>query len=130
MPFFIKIYIAVFILLLITNIFFHSKFKMKLLFLIYEILSALYMMALIIIYYNPLLLEKLTVINIIPLLLILCIDIYFTTIGSIKELGLNLPEIPEKSHETAKIVSILFNSPAYIIGLMASLEILKNNNLF
>lgn len=126
MPFFIKIYIAIFILLLISNIFFHSKFKMKILFLIYEIFSAIYLIALIIFYWNPLLLEKLNTMNIVPLFLIICVDIYFTTIGSIKELGLNLPDIPAKSQETAKVISILFNAPAYVIGLMASLEILKN----
>ena len=126
MPFFIKIYIAIFILLLTSNIFFHSKFKMKILFLIYEIFSAIYLIALIIFYWNPLLLEKLNTMNIVPLFLIICVDIYFTTIGSIKELGLNLPDIPAKSQETAKVISILFNAPAYVIGLMASLEILKN----
>jgi len=129
MPFFIKIYIVIFILLLVSNIFFHSKFKMKILFLIYEIFSAIYMIALIIFYWNPLLLEKLNTINIVPLFLIICVDIYFTTIGSIKELGLNLPNIPAKSQETAKVISILFNAPAYVIGLMASLEILKNCQL-
>lgn len=129
MPFFIKIYIAIFMLLLVSNIIFHSKFKMKILFLIYEIFSALYMMILIIIYFDPLLLEKLNIISIIPLILIIGVDIYFTTIGSIKELGLNLPDIPEKSQEMAKIISILFNAPAYVIGIMASLEILKNNHI-
>lgn len=129
MPLLIKIYIAVFILLLISNIVFHSKFKMKFLFLVYEILSALYMLALIVIYFNPLIMEELSVTSIVPLLLILCVDIYFTTIGSIKELGLNIPEIPEKSHDTAKIIAIIFNAPAYVIGLMASLEILKNNHI-
>ncbi|MEI6056701.1 MAG: hypothetical protein WCR55_11670 [Lentisphaerota bacterium] len=129
MPFFIKIYIAIFMLLLVSNIIFHSKFKMKILFLIYEIFSALYMMTLIIIYFDPLLLEKLNIISIIPLILIIGVDIYFTTIGSIKELGLNLPDIPEKSQEMAKIISILFNAPAYVIGIMASLEILKNNHI-
>lgn len=86
-------------------------------------------MALIVIYFDPLLLEKLNIISIIPLILIIGVDIYFTTIGSIKELGLNLPDIPEKSQEAAKIISILFNAPAYVIGLMASLEILKNNHI-
>lgn len=129
MPFFIKIYIAIFILLLVSNVFFHSKLKMKILFLIYEILSALYMIALIVVYYDPRLLEKLNIISIIPLALIICVDIYFTTIGSIKVLGLNIPDLPEKSQESAKVISIIFNAPAYIIGLMASLEILKNNNI-
>ena len=87
-------------------------------------------MTFIIIYFDPRLLEKLNVVSIIPLLLIICVDIYFTTIGSMKELGLNIPELSQKSQETAKIVSILFNAPAYIIGILASLEILKNHNIF
>jgi len=129
MPFFFKIYTALFILLLVSNIIFHSKFKMKIIFLVYEIFSALYMLGMIFVYWNPLLLEKLQPIAIIPLFLILCIDIYFTTIGSIKELGIDIPDIPLKSQETAKIISILFNAPAYIVAILASFEILKVHHL-
>ncbi|HBM14858.1 MAG TPA: hypothetical protein DD381_00685 [Lentisphaeria bacterium] len=129
MPFFIKIYLVLFILLLLSNIIFHSKFKIKIIFLVYEILSALYMIGMIYIYWSPILMEKLNPAVTLPLILILIVDIYFTTLGSLNDLGINLPEIPQKSQETAKIISILFNAPAYIVAILSSFEILKINHL-
>jgi hypothetical protein len=98
---------------------------MKLVFFVYEIFSAIYMIFVMIAYWTPLIIEKLNFVSIIPLIFILVIDIYFSIWGKVEDLGLKIPGLSAHEQETAKIISILFTSPAYIVGLLLAFELIS-----
>jgi hypothetical protein len=125
-----KIYILLFLVLLVSNLFFHFKYKMKLVFFVYEIFSAIYMILVMVAYWNPLILERLNIVSIIPLIFILAIDIYFSIWGKVEDLGLKIPGLSTHEQETAKIISILFTAPAYIVGLLLVFELVGTQKLF
>lgn len=130
MPVFIKIYMLLFFVLLVSNLIFHFKYKMKLVFFVYEIFSAIYMILVMIAYWNPLIMERLNLISIMPLILILAIDIYFSIWGKLEDLGLKIPGLSRHEQETAKVISILFTAPAYIVGLLLVFELIGTQKIF
>ncbi len=130
MPVFMKLYMMLFIVLLVSNLIFHFKYKMKLVFFAYEIFSAIYMILVMIVYWNPLIMEKLNIISIMPLIFILAVDIYFSMWGKVEDLGLKIPGLSVHEQETAKVISILFTSPAYIVGLLLAFELASTQKIF
>jgi hypothetical protein len=127
MPLWMEIYVLLFIVLVLSNIVFHFKHKVKIVFFLYETFSAIYMILLIIIYWTPELSYLFGFVNIIALLLIISVDFYFTIWGTPEDIGLDIPKMSNKEQEIAKIISILFASPAYIIGLLLSIKFITIN---
>lgn len=119
-----------FVALLVSNMFFHFKYKMKVVFFIYEIFSAIYMILVMIAYWNPLVIGKLNLFSILPLIFILVIDIYFSIWGKPEDLGLKIPGLSKHEQEMAKVISILFTAPAYIVGLLLAFEIAETGKIF
>lgn len=103
---------------------------MKLIFFIYEIFSAIYMILVMVVYWNPLILERLNLVSIIPLVFILAVDIYFSIWGKVEDLGLKIPGLSIHEQETAKVISILFTAPAYIVGLLLAFELVETGKIF
>jgi hypothetical protein len=119
MPLLMKLYLMIFASLLVMNIIYwikHPGFKVWVL--LYEILSAMYMMVLIIAYWSPDLQELFSIGNIIPFIAILLVDFYFSVWGRPKELGIDQPEVTEGELEMAKAISVVFAAPAYITGIL------------
>ncbi len=125
-----KIYILLFVALFVSNLIFHFKYEMKRVFLFYEILSAIYMILVMVAYWNPYVLAKMNFVSVIPLMFILAVDIYFSVWGKIEDLGLKISSLSKHEQETAKIISILFTSPAYIVGLLLVFELAETQKLF
>ena len=116
--------------LFVSNTFFHFKYKMKRIFCVYEALSAIYMILAMVAYWNPLVIERLNLFSILPLIFIISIDIHFSIWGRLEGLGLKVPGLSRHEEETAKVISILFTSPAYIVGLLLAFELFCNGKLF
>ena len=125
-----KIYMMLFIALFVSNLIFHIRYQMKLVFFIYEIFSAVYMIFVMIAYWTPLIIERLNLLSILPLVLILVVDIYFSIWGKVESLGLKNTGLSTHEQETAKLISILFTSPAYIVGLLLVFELVQSQKIF
>ncbi|MCP4180388.1 MAG: hypothetical protein GY756_21715 [bacterium] len=87
------------------------------------------MIYIIIIYWTPEISYLFNFLNIIALILIISVDFYFTIWGNPEDLGLNMPKISKKEQEIAKIIAIVFASPAYVIGLLLSINLIAVNYL-
>ena len=123
-PWWMKIYTILFIVVVISNLIFQFKLKVRKPILFYEFTSASYMVFLIYAYWTPSVLATIHILNIIPLILIICIDFYLTIWGKEEDLGIKMPEMSHKELEAAKAISIIFASPAYITGLMLALQVI------
>ena len=127
MPWWIKVYTILFIIIVISNLVFQLKNKTKKSILCYEFISALYMVFLIYAYWSPIILHIINILNVIALALIIGIDFYLTIWGDEEELGLKIPAMSKKEIDIAKAASILFAAPAYITGLLVSCHMITTN---
>ena len=126
MPWWMNLYIFFFLLILILNTYFHIKHKARIKILAYEILSTLYLLYLIFCYWHPSMLNKLTTANIIAFIIILFVDFYFSLWGKMEDVGFkDLPDLSNKDMESAKAVSLIIASPAYIISFLAIFSTFK-----
>jgi len=122
MPFWIKFYVVLFVIVLVTNIYAHFKFKVKKLITIYDILSGIFMLYLIYIFWYSNYWYNFSILTFIAFILVLIVDCYFSIYGTLSEMGENIPVMGEKEHETAKVISIIFTAPAYVIGIMMCIK--------
>jgi hypothetical protein len=130
MPWWMNLYIIFFLIILVSNTYFHIKYKAKKKILLYEILSTLYLLFLIFTYWHPTLLNKLSVANIAVFLVIICVDFYFSIWGKIEDVGMkNIPAISNKDMENAKAVSLIIAAPAYITSFLVVLSLLQSHIL-
>ena len=118
MPWWMQVYILMFMLAVISNIVFQIKLKTRIFILFYEFFSAGYMVFLIYAYWTPTLLHNMSMLYLLALPFIICVDFYLTIWGNEEELGIKMPDMSKKEFETAKTVSIIFASPAYITGIL------------
>jgi hypothetical protein len=93
MPWWMKIYVAIFIIIVISNIIFQLKLKVKKLIMIYEFVSASYMIYLIYVFWSPYMIQTINIFNIAALIIVIIIDFSLTIWGTEKELGLKVTEM-------------------------------------
>ena len=130
MPWWMNLYIFIFVIILISNCYFHIKFKAKKKILLYEIISTVYLLFMMYSYWHPALLENVTFVGIIPFFVIICIDFYFSIWGKIEDMGIkDLPVISKKDMENAKAFSLVLASPAYIISFIVVLGLIQSHIL-
>ena len=127
MPWWMQIYTILFILVVISNLIFQLKLKIRKFILLYEFFSAGYMVFLIYAYWTPSIMHNISILNLFALPFIIGVDFYLTIWGKEEELGIKIPEMTKKEFETAKTVSILFAAPAYITGLLLAGRIITTN---
>ncbi|OGV52986.1 MAG: hypothetical protein A2X49_10925 [Lentisphaerae bacterium GWF2_52_8] len=123
MPWYIQAYALGFAVMLLMNSYYCAKLKCRPFLLGYELCSGAYMLMFMFAYWNPMLRERLCLYNILPFILILCLDIYFSTWGDIRELGAVLPETSKEELEFAKAFSVLLASPAYVVAALLAWDI-------
>ncbi len=126
MPFWIKIYVVIFAIILVTNVYAHFKFKVKKLITAYDILSGIFMLYLIYIFWYSNYWYNFSILTLIAFIMVLIVDCYFSIYGTLSEMGDNIPVMAEKENEAAKIISIVFTAPAYIIGIMMSIRFITS----
>ena len=130
MPWWMKIYTVLFIIIIISNLAFQFKLKGKKIVMVYEFFSAVYMVFLIVAYWSPSMIIDFNPYYLTALPFILGVDFYLTLWGKEEELGIKMPEMSHKEFETAKVISIVFAAPAYITGLLLACHILLNKPVF
>ena len=118
MPWWMQVYTMLFILVIILNFVFQLKLKTRSFILVYELLSAGYMVFLIYVYWTPSLLNSISILNLLGLPFIICADFYMTIWGKEDDLGIKTSGMSKKEFEAAKTISILFSAPAYITGIL------------
>jgi hypothetical protein len=124
MPWWMQVYTILFILVVISNLIFQLKLKIRKFILLYEFFSAGYMIFLIYVYWTPSIMNNISILNLFALPFIIGVDFYLTIWGKEEELGIKIPEMTKKEFETAKTVSILFAAPAYITGLLLACHVI------
>jgi len=122
-PWWMGIYVVLFGLIIVLNLCFHVKYKLRLPILLYEFISAIYMIFLIFAYWTPGLNTFLTFFNIFAFLLIISIDFYLTIWAETEDFGLKMPALTDAEYDIAKSISILLASPAYITGLLLCVNV-------
>lgn len=118
MPFYIQAYVLIFAFILCVNAGLWFKNKGKSLLFVYELLSGLTMIVLILAYWAAEIREYIGPMTVISYAAIICFDFYFSVLASPKDLSVILPEAVTADIEYGKAFSILFAAPAYIIAFM------------
>lgn len=124
MPLWIQIYILIFSIMFITNIIHQIKNKIRFLLLLYEVLSAVYLISLLFVYWVPYISSMLNLFIIIPLIFVIGTDICLTSDDNLKKFGLTAPNITHKEFEIVKAFSLIFAAPCYIVGILISCKLI------
>ena len=125
MPLIVKIYVLIFILLTVSNLGYYIYIRGKLWLICYDFTAGIYLAIFMVAYYRPHLEEKITIYHVLFYLFIIAFEFYMTTFGDPEKIGIKMPEgISSEEMENAKILSLLFSAPAYIIGGMLAYRIL------
>ena len=124
-----NLYILFFLIILVSNTYFHIKHKAKKKILVYEIFSTLYLLFMIFTYWHPAVFAKLTYANIIAFLIVICVDFYFSIWGKIEDVGMkDIPNISGKDMENAKAVSLIIAAPAYITSFLVVCSLIQSHS--
>ena len=129
MPFLVITYLSVFIITLSCNIWFSLKDKKSrpdAKIFIYEFMSGLYMIFMMVAYWMPDLKDNLGLINVLALVAVIAVDFYFTVWGTAEEYGISDIKISRGEMEFAKAFSVFFASPSYVIAAMTAFDIIYN----
>ena len=120
------IYLSIYAILIIANSIYclYGKAPLKGWMLVYEILSGSLIIFMAAAYLNPHLKMWTNLGCVIAFIIVIILDMRFTIWGTPKDLGLDDIELAETEIDAAKGLSLLFASPAYILGLLLSTEII------
>jgi hypothetical protein len=124
MRYFIYAYLLIFILGLLFNSIMWIRAKANIFILLYEILTACYLTAATLIYITPGWPEYINIWFCALIIPFAAVDIYMTVWGPdelITPPGMN---ISQADLETARVMAVVFVSPAYICGILLLLETL------
>ena len=127
MPWWMQAYTILFIVMVISNIFFQIRTKARKYIIIYDFFSAGYMAFLIFAYWTPSIIDNIDFWNLSALPFIICIDFYLTIWGEEENLGIKITDMSKKEFELAKAVSIILTSPAYITGILLMGHVIMTN---
>ena len=111
-------YACIYLLILFSNIYYWLKYQGSLSMLLYELLSGAYMVFLIFAYFTPELSNKMPVLAVLPVTGIILFDFYMSVWGDIRKFAPK--NLPVENHELefARILSVIFAAPAYIVGVL------------
>ena len=123
MPLWVKIYVIVYLLFVVSNLGYLLYMQAKLWLILYDFGSGFYLALLMVGYWNLKLKALLGPIHIPFFVAIIAIEFYMTTWGKLDAIGVKLPDVSEGEADIAKVLSLLFSSPAYICGGLLCLDI-------
>lgn len=123
MPLWVKIYVVVYLLFVVSNFGYLLYMRSKPWLIFYDFGSGVYLAFLMVGYWNLKLKAILGPIHIPFFIAIIAFEFYLTTWGKLDEIGVNLPEISEEETDLAKVLSLVFSAPAYICGGLLCLDI-------
>jgi hypothetical protein len=127
MPWYIRIYLLVFAVMLICNLAYWVKGKGRPLMLFYELLSGFAVIVFASALWLPWLRGLLSVWAAASFAAVLAADFAMSVFAKQKDLGITLErEMSDGEFDTAKTLSLLFAAPAYIAGALTALELLKS----
>jgi len=109
-------YVAVFVSILLGNSIYWIKYRGKWWMLAYELVSGSYLVAMIIIYFSDSLSTGITRWITLPTVAIIIADFYLSMWGRTDILTPDGLEVSENEFEVARIISVIFAAPAYIIA--------------
>lgn len=125
MPLWAKIYVVVFLLFTVSNMGYYLYIKTRLLLVSYDLLCGVFFMLVMVSYWRPLLKDNLSPPVALIFFALLGLEFYLSTMGGYGKLGLKMPEgMDESDLDRACAMSILFASPAYIVGGLSMLDML------
>jgi hypothetical protein len=119
-----KGYAVILGLLVLLNASAWLRFRGKLWFLAYEFISMGYFIFLIFAYYSETLNAAMPYWALLPVIVFIGVDVWFTTRSDMKQLCPGIPDedLPEGTLDTAMALSIVFNGPAYVLACMFLFE--------
>ncbi len=115
-------YACIYLLILFSNIYYWIKYKGSLAMLLYELLSGAYMVFLIFVYFSDIK-DRICVLWVLPAIGIILFDFYMSIWGDIRKFTPKTLPIEDKELEFARILSVIFAAPAYIICILLLVEI-------
>ena len=118
MRFVMLTYACIYLLILFPNIFYWIKYKGSLAILLYELLSGTYMVFLIFVYYSPDMQDRIPAAAVFPVTGIILFDFYMSVWGDIRKFTPKSLPVEDKELEFARIISVIFAAPAYIVSLL------------
>ena len=116
MPLWVKIYVTVYLLFVVSNLGYLLYVRSKLWIIMYDFFSGIYIAFLMTAHWNPKITPAVGLIHVPLFAGVLAIEFYLTVWGKFDEMGVKLPEISDDDADIAKAVSVLFSAPAYICG--------------
>jgi hypothetical protein len=135
MPWWMYIYVICLAIIVFVNVAHWFLVKQKFLITVYELLAGLYMIFMIVAYWVPFIRINLSAVNIIGMLSVISVNFYFTVW---RKRNIDIQQIfPGMDDdvanlarqfevvEIAKAIPVLIMAPAYIIGAMLSLDLLR-----
>ena len=111
-------YACIYLLILFSNIFYWIKYKGSLAILLYELLSGTYMVFLIFVYFSPDMQDRIPATAVFPVTGIILFDFYMSVWGDIRKFTPKSLPVEDKELEFARIISVIFAAPAYIVSLL------------
>ena len=123
MPLWMKIYVAVYLFFVVSNLGYLLYMRSKPWLILYDFGSGVYLAFLMVGYWNLKLKAILGPVHIPFFIAIIAIEFYLTTWGKLDEIGVRIPDISEGEADIAKVLSLLFSAPAYICGGLLCLDI-------
>ena len=125
MPTIVSIYLALYLLLIAANSIYclYGKAKIKVWMLVYEILSGAFIIFMAAAYWIPMLKPWPGIGCAVAFLIVLLLDMRFTIAGTPQELGIEELEMGDLEVDMIKGLSLVFAAPAYIMGMLLSVEL-------
>ncbi|MFA6104481.1 MAG: hypothetical protein WCV67_17785 [Victivallaceae bacterium] len=115
-------YACIYLLILFSNIYYWIKYKGSLAMLLYELLSGAYMVFLIFVYFSPDIKEQISVPAVLPVIGVIMFDFYMSIWGDIRKFTPKSLPVEDKELEFARILSVIFAAPAYIVCLLLLID--------
>ncbi len=123
MPLWVKIYVVVYLLFVVSNLGYLLYMRGKPWIILYDFGSGVYLAFLMVGYWNIKLKVLLGPTHIFFFVAIIAFEFYLTIWGDFDEMGVKMPDISDKEADTAKALSLLFSAPTYICGGLLCLDI-------
>jgi hypothetical protein len=111
------------LLILLSNIYCWIKYKGSLAMLLYELLSGAYMVFLIFAYFSLDVKKQISVPVVLPAAGIIMFDFYMSIWGDIRKFIPKALPVEDRELEFARITSVSFAAPAYIVCSLLLIEI-------
>lgn len=116
MPWYMLLYVVLYGLLIAANSIVWIKERGSLTLLLFELFSGCYLISMIIFNYYPDLLKNIGNWPVYAVPLVLGLECYYSVWGKADEMVPDSIKVDSQSFEAAKVISIIFGSPAYIIA--------------